>query len=55
MPVKCRKRDDRYRIVNQDGDIERTEKGNALDGSGHKTKAACERQAAAINADEKEK
>jgi hypothetical protein len=52
MPVKCRKRDDRYRIVNTSGDVERSEDGNPRDGGGHQTKTECERQAAAINSDE---
>lgn len=50
MPVTCRKIGKRFRILGPNGEIEKTKKGNAVDGGGHSTKSACGLQARAINA-----
>jgi len=49
MPVSCKLRNGKYRIVEPSGKIAKTKKGNAVDGGGHATKAGCQSQARAIN------
>jgi len=49
MPVTCKLRKGKYRIVEPSGKIAKTDKGNAVDGGGHATMAKCQKQAAAIN------
>jgi len=49
MPVKVAKRRGRWRIVEPDGRIAKTNKGRARDGGGHSSKAGAQAQAAAIN------
>lgn len=50
MPVTCKLVSGKHRIVGPDGKIETNKAGTALDGGGHSTRAACMKQAAAINA-----
>lgn len=51
MPVTCKEIMGKFRIVEAaTGRISKTSKGHAVDGGGHKTKAACSAQARAINA-----
>jgi len=51
MPATVRFVGDKYRVVEaSDGTIVKNDAGTAVDGGGHKTKAAAERQAKAINA-----
>ena len=50
MPVKVRKRNGKYRIVEPNDRIAKTSKGNARDGGGHRSRAKAERQMRAINA-----
>lgn len=47
MPVTCKQSHGKWRIVNPQGAIEMTEKGN---GGGHASREACMAQARAINA-----
>ena len=50
MPVKVRKRNGSYRLVEPSGRIARTAKGHAMDGNKHGLdKDKAERQARAIN------
>ena len=49
MPVKRRKKGNKHRIVEPDGKISKTSKGNPKDGGGHRTKKKAERQKRAIN------
>jgi len=49
MPVHCAQKNDVWRIVDSSGNIEKTIKGNPVDGGGHDSKEACQKQAAAIN------
>ena len=49
MPVSCRVINDKWRIVEPSGGIAKTKKGNPIDGGGHPSKVACNRQARAIN------
>ena len=50
MPVCIEKRGKKWRIVNCISRlIEKTKKGNPIDGGGHATEKAAKRQAAAIN------
>lgn len=49
MPVRCKSIGGKYRIVGPNGKIETTDGGNAVDGGGHPSEAACLKQAAAIN------
>ena len=52
MPVKVEKRDGKFRIVDSDADrIETNKAGSPVDGGGHETEEAADRQARAINAD----
>lgn len=50
MPVKIRKRNGKYRIVEPNNRIAKTSTGKARDGGGHRSKAKAERQMRAINA-----
>ena len=49
MPVKIRKRRNKYRVVEAGGAIAKTKNGKPLDGGGHKSKAKAIRQAGYIN------
>jgi len=49
MPVHCRLINNKWRIVDGSDKIEKTKKGNPVDGGGHETKGACNKQARAIN------
>jgi hypothetical protein len=50
MPVKVKKIGNKWRVVGPDGKIEKNLKGTAVDGGGHDTEGAAQRQASAINA-----
>lgn len=50
MPVTCKLISGKHRIVGPGGNIEKTADGNPRDGGGHETRAECQRQANAINA-----
>jgi hypothetical protein len=50
MPLSCKKIGQKWRLVEPDGSIAKTDKGSARDGGGHSSKKACSEQAAAINA-----
>jgi hypothetical protein len=50
MPVKIRKRNGKYRIVEPNNRIAKTGTGKPRDGGGHKSRAKAERQMRAINA-----
>lgn len=49
MPVTCKLRDGKYRIVEPSGKIAKNKSGTAVDGGGHTTKEQCQKQARAIN------
>jgi hypothetical protein len=49
MPVKCKKMGEKYRIVGPDGKVEKNKEGSAVDGGGHESMDACQKQAGAIN------
>jgi len=49
MPVKVRKRGDKWRIVEPSGRLARTGQGTPRDGGGHTSPAKAESQARAIN------
>jgi hypothetical protein len=49
MPVKVRKRGDKYRVVEPSGNLAKRN-GSPVDGGGHKTKNKAQAQARAINA-----
>jgi hypothetical protein len=49
MPVKCVQQGSKWRVVDPQGHIEKNRSGTAVDGGGHGTRAACIRQARAIN------
>jgi hypothetical protein len=51
MPVKVKKIDDKYRIVEEDGSVARTKGGSGKphDGGGHRSRTKAEAQARAIN------
>jgi len=50
MPVIIKKRGDRFRIVEKNtGKIAKNKAGTALDGGGHKSKAAADKQRSAVN------
>lgn len=56
MPVKIVKRGDKFRVVESStGEIAMTSKGNARDGGGHTSRNKAQRQANAINVNEKRK
>lgn len=50
MPAKVVKRGEKWRVVEPDGNVVKNKKGTAVDGGGHFSKKAAERQASAINA-----
>lgn len=52
MPYKVRRRGDKYRLLDDNGLIAKNKKGTAIDGGGKKSKAAVEKQARAIMANE---
>lgn len=52
MSTHCILRGDKYRVVETDGSIVKNAQGNAVDGGGHDTAAACEAQSRAIKARE---
>ncbi len=49
MPVHVVKRGDKYRIVEKSGKISTNAAGTAIDGGGHSSQSAAQRQATAIN------
>ena len=50
MPLTVKKRGDKYRVVEVDtGRIAKNAAGTSLDGGGHKSEAAAEKQKAAVN------
>ena len=49
MPVTCKLMGGKHRIVGPNGKVETNNAGTALDGGGHPSRAACMKQAAAIN------
>ena len=50
MPVVTKKRGDKYRVIEKEtGKIAKNKTGTSLDGGGHKSKAAAEKQASAVN------
>lgn len=49
MPAKVKKVGNKYRVVEADTGKLVTRGGSAVDGGGHKTRAAAQRQASAIN------
>lgn len=50
MPVKVRKRGNKYRLIEPSGKIAKNKGGTAIDGGGHSSKAKAQRQANAVNA-----
>ena len=50
MPAVVQFRGGKYRVVEEDGTLVKNRAGTAVDGGGHGTKAAAQRQANAINA-----
>lgn len=48
MPYKIAKRGDKYRILDKQGKIAKNKGGSAMDGGGHKSKPAAERQVNAV-------
>ncbi len=50
MPVKVRKRANKYRLIDPNGRIAKNSHGTSLDGGGHTSKAKATRQQRAINA-----
>jgi hypothetical protein len=55
MPVHVVKRGDKYRIVEKSGRIATNAAGTAIDGGGHNSKEAAQRQATAVNISLKKK
>ncbi len=53
MPYKVAKRGDKYRILDQNGRIAKNRGGTAMDGGGHKTPRAAERQVNAVSMSER--
>jgi hypothetical protein len=49
MPVHCERRGGKWRIVDPSGKVTKNKKGTAVDGGGHASKDACNKQAQAIN------
>lgn len=49
MPVYVEKRKDKYRLVEPSGSIAKNKSGTAIDGGGHVSKAAAQKQATAVN------
>lgn len=53
MPAKVEKRGDKYRVIEAaTRDLVRNKEGTPVDGGGHATRTAAEKQAAAININE---
>lgn len=52
MPAKVAKRGKRYRVVEPNGQIVRNKSGSPVDGGGHTSRNAAQRQANAINANQ---
>lgn len=52
MPVRCELINGKWRIVDSDGKIERTDDGNPRDGGGHDNEEDCRAQQRAINRNE---
>lgn len=50
MPVKVRKRGDKYRIV-EGGKLAKSKEGKPVDGGGHRSRRKAERQQRAINSE----
>ena len=50
MPVEVKKRNRLWRLLDPDGNVERTRKGAAVDGGGHASRAAALAQRRAIEA-----
>lgn len=55
MPVHVVKRGDKYRIVEKSGKIATNAAGTAIDGGGHSSQSAAQRQATAVNINIKKK
>lgn len=54
MPAKVQHRGNRYRVVEaSNGQLVKNKEGTPVDGGGHVTREAAERQAAAINASQR--
>ena len=49
MPVHVVKRGDKYRIVEKSGKIAINSAGTAIDGGGHSSQSAAQKQATAVN------
>ena len=49
MPVTCRKRDGKWRVVEASTGRIAKKGGKAVDGGGHRSREACARQSRAIN------
>lgn len=49
MPAKVVKRGNRWRVVEENGQCVKNASGTCVDGNGHRTQSAANRQAAAIN------
>lgn len=50
MPAKVVKRGQKFRVVEPSGNLVRNESGTPVDGGGHNSRGAAQRQANAINA-----
>ena len=55
MPVTCKLKEGKWRVVEPGGKIAKNDKGTAVDGGGHETKTQCQRQAKAINANSEDR
>jgi hypothetical protein len=51
MPAKVQKRKGKYRVVEPGGKLVKNNSGTPVDGGGHSSKEAAQRQAAAVNSD----
>ena len=49
MPARVVRRGNKYRVVEPNGRLVRNKAGTPVDGGGHRSRAAAERQARAIN------
>lgn len=54
MPVKVMKRNGLFRVVEADGKLARSSKGNPVDGGGHDSQSQAAAQARAINMKDEE-
>jgi len=50
MTVSCKQLNGKWRLINSNGDIEKTKGGRDRDGGGHESKDSCQQQMRAINA-----